>query len=128
VLELPPPLEVEVPVPPVPVFPPVPVDEVEPPVLVFPPLLVDELEPPLLPAPPEELLLELLLEAELPPLAELVLLDFAVEPPWVELEEELPPVPPVSPPESFEQDATSAGRPTHRVAKSSFFMDEPPRT
>jgi hypothetical protein len=39
---------------------------------------------------------------------------------------ELPPVAPLPPPESFEHDMTSAGRPTHNVAKSTFLIAEPP--
>jgi hypothetical protein len=130
VLVVPPPLVPAVPALLVLVVPPLVVVEVEPPVLVLPPLLVAVLEPPLLPAPPEALLelLELLLD-ELPPLSELPpLLDFPVEPPWTELvlAVELPPVAPVPSPESLEHDMTNAGRQTHRVAKSTFFIEEPP--
>jgi hypothetical protein len=118
-----------VPEPPV-VAPPLLAGVVEPPVPVLPPLLV-VFEPPLLP-PAAELLppLALLLAgAELPPVGVLlVLLVFPEEPPWVEvvLGVELPPVAPLSPPESLEQDTTSAGRPTHKVAKSSFLIGDPP--
>jgi len=103
---------------------------VEPPVPVLPPLPAAVLEPPLPPLPDELPPLALLLDgAELPPVgALLALLDFPEEPPWLALvlAVELPPVDPVPPPESLEHDATSAGRPTHRVAKSIFRMDEPP--
>jgi hypothetical protein len=82
------------------------------------------LEPPLLPP-----LALLLAGAELPPLGVLLaLLDPPEEPPWLELvlAEELPPVDPLPPPESLVQDTTSAGRPTHKVAKSIFLIGEPP--
>lgn len=106
-------------------FPP-PVAVLEPPVLVFPPLLADELETPPLPPAAEELP-PLLAGDELPPVAELLeLLDFPPDPPWLELGLELPPVAPALSPESLEHDTTSAGRPTHKVAKSSFFIEEPP--
>jgi hypothetical protein len=126
-----PPLLVAAVEPPVPVLPPVLVAVLEPPVLVLPPLLATEVEPPLLPPAPDPLppLALLLAGAELPPLGVLLaLLDFPEEPPWLEpvLAAELPPVASVPPPESLEHDATSAGRPTHGVAKSIFRMGEPP--
>jgi hypothetical protein len=126
-----PPLAPAVPEPPVLVEPPLLVAVVEPPVLVLPPLLGVVLEPPLLPPAPEELppLALLLAGAELPPLGVLLtLLDVPEEPPWLDLvlAAELPPVDPLPPPESLVQDTTSAGRPTHKVAKSIFLMGEPP--
>jgi hypothetical protein len=121
-----PPLLAAVVEPPVFVLPPV---VLEPPVLVLPPLLAVVVETPLLPPAAEELppLALLPADAELPPLGVLLVLDVAEEPPRLELvlAVELPPVAPL-PPESLEHDMTSAGRPTHKVAKSIFLIGEPP--